>query len=613
MPRGSTRSSASGRAGICEPPVAPSALPPRSAASGPAGPDPRPRLGTPSSQVVALKVLRRYSWFVLWPALLFALPIALALPFALWQGASPAAWRSIAVDPQLPRAFLLSLVTALVSTALALALSLWLVTQLHGTRAWQALARALGPLLALPHAAFAIGLALLVMPAGVLARLLAAPLGWTSPPDWPTVNDPWGLGLVLVLVAKETPFLLWNAVALLARPELDQALRGWLASGRTLGYSDAALWWRALWPLLLPRLAWPLLAVLAYGLTVVDLALIVGPASPPTLAMLAWQALQDGDPARNAEGAAQAVLLALALAVLVALGWRLAPPLRRAWHAWACNGQRRAARPVARRAARASAAALLALYAAVALLLALSSFSGVWTFPALAPQSWTGAAWAQVAARLDTLALSAALGACAALGALALVLAWFEATPPGWDRRAMPLVLAPLIVPPLLLMVGLYGLALPLRLDGTVVGLGWVHTLMALPYVFVALAPAWRSFDARYEHTALALGRSRAAFWWRIKLPLLAAPVAAALAVGFAVSVAQYLPTQFIGTGRQATVTTEAVTLAAGGQRHTAAAFALLQALLPMLGFALAAAVARRQRLRIEGMKTCPTDGARAG
>lgn len=486
------------------------------------------------------------------------------------------------------------------------------MTHLQGTRAWAGLARALGPLLALPHAAFAIGLALLVMPAGVVARVLALPFGWTTPPDWPTVNDPWAVGLVLVLVAKETPFLLWNTVALLARPELAAQVRGWLASGRTLGYAEAALWWRVLWPLLLPRLAWPLLAVLAYGLTVVDLALIVGPASPPTLALLAWQALMDGDALRNAEGAAQALLLALALALLVVLAALLVRPLRRTWHAWAVNGRRAIARRAPRVVARAALCALLALYAIVAGLLVLSSFTGVWTFPSLLPQSWTGAAWAQVQSSLGVLGLSAALGAFAALAALALVLAWFESTPPRWDDRVMPLVLAPLVVPALLLMVGLYTLALPVRLDGTHAGLAWVHTLMALPYVFVALAPAWRSYDARFEHTALALGRSRAAFWWRIKLPMLAAPAAAALAVGFAVSVAQYLPTQFIGAGRHATVTTEAVTLAAGGQRHGAAAFALLQALLPLLGFALAAALGRRQRLRIEAMATPATDDPRA-
>ena len=126
----------------------------------------------------------------------------------------------------------------------------------------------------------------------------------------------------------------------------------------------------------------------------------------------------------------------------------------------------------------------------------------------------------------------------------------------------MPLVLAPLVLPQLLLLVGLYRGALALQLDGTLVGLAWVHLLMVLPYAFTALAPAWRSFDRRYEWSALTLGRSRRAFWWQVKGPLLAAPLASALAIGFAVSVAQYLSTQFIGAGRHATLTTEAVTLA---------------------------------------------------
>jgi putative thiamine transport system permease protein len=535
-------------------------------------------------------------WAALAPPLL---PLAAALAAALWQAAAADAWRALGRDPALPGALRLSVGTALAATLASLALTLWLVTHLHATRAWGRLARALGPLLALPHAAFAIGLALLVMPAGLIARLLAPLLGWDTPPDWPTVNDPRGIGLVLVLVAKETPFLLWNAVALLARPELAPRLRGWLASAATLGYGTAAAWWRLLWPLLLPRLAWPLLAVLAYGISVVDLALIVGPASPPTLAVLAWQALQDADPQRNAQGAAAALVLALALAVLAGLGrWGaqgLAALLRRR----AASGQRdRQRRPAAAaassRAARAAFGALLALYAAVLLLLASSSATGVWRFPALLPQSWTGAAWEQVARSAATLQLSAGLGAVAALAALALVLLWLESAPPHWDARAMPLLLAPLLVPPLLTMLGLYTLALPLHLDGSLTGLAWAHVLAATPYVFVALAPAWRDFDPRYESCARSLGRSRLAFLWHVKRPLLAAPMAAALAVGFAVSVAQYLPTVLIGAGRHASLTTEAVTLASGGQRHTAAAFALLQALLPLTGFALAAWVGRR-------------------
>jgi putative thiamine transport system permease protein len=80
---------------------------------------------------------------------------------------------------------------------------------------------------------------------------------------------------------------------------------------------------------------------------------------------------------------------------------------------------------------------------------------------------------------------------------------------------------------------------------------------------------------------------------WQVKWPLLRAALAASLALGFAVSVAQYLPTLYVGAGRFNTVTTEAVTLAAGGQRSLTAAYAWLQWLLPVLMFALAARLGR--------------------
>ena len=74
----------------------------------------------------------------------------------------------------------------------------------------------------------------------------------------------------------------------------------------------------------------------------------------------------------------------------------------------------------------------------------------------------------------------------------------------------------------------------------------------------------------------------------RIKLALLLRPVLIAAAVGFAVSVAQFLPTQFIGAGRLSTLTTEALSLAAGGNRRVVGLFAIVLAALPLIGFALA-------------------------
>ena len=63
-----------------------------------------------------------------------------------------------------------------------------------------------------------------------------------------------------------------------------------------------------------------------------------------------------------------------------------------------------------------------------------------------------------------------------------------------------------------------------------------------------------------------------------------------------AVSVAQYLPTLYVGEGRFSTVTTEAVTLASGGQRSLVAAYAWLQWLIPVLGFSLAAWLGKPRR-----------------
>src|SRR3546814_11495974 len=82
---------------------------------------------------------------------------------------------------------------------------------------------------------------------------------------------------------------------------------------------------------------------------------------------------------------------------------------------------------------------------------------------------------------------------------------------------------------------------------------------------------------------------------------MLLRPVLLALAVGFAVSVTQYLPTLFVGGGRFVTLTTEAVGLAAGGDRRIIGVYAFLQALLPLLAFAAALALPRlllRRRAR---------------
>lgn len=529
--------------------------------------------------------------------LFFGLPLLAALGHGLAQALDPAAWRALFAEPALLRALALSLGVALLATALALALLLWCVAALHGRRAWDWLQAALGSVLAVPHAAFAIGVGLWLMPSGWLARLLAPAFGWTAPPDVASVQDPWGLGLALALAAKELPFLLWCLLALLARAGQAALLQRQLQCGRSLGYGSVTLWWRVIWPQLLPQLAWPLAAVWAYALTVVDMALVLGPARPPTLAMLAWAWLQEAEPARQRLGAAASALLALvALAglVLAAGAWQAG---RGPWLRLATRGDR----PPPRRTGWLAGGLLgglgLAYGAALGMLVAMS-FVVRWPFPALWPQALGLQAWQAVLGSAHTLGVTLGLALASAAAGVVLALAWLESSPPHWDARAAWCVFVPLWWPGVLLAAGLYGALLPWGLDGRWAGVWLAHVLYTVPYAFVALAPAHRAFDPRYRQVARALGCGGAAFLWQVKWPMLQAPLAAAFAVGFAVSVAQFLVTQFVGAGLWATVTTEALTLASGGQRDRVAAFALLQALLPALVFGAAAALSRAQARR---------------
>ncbi len=551
-------------------------------------------MGAPLRRVTALShpaPRRRWGAGVL--LALVAVPVLWTAFEALRAGSQPAAWRTLAQDPALVQASLLTLWTGLASTLLAWWGAALLLARGFVRQRLARLLRGLPVMLATPHAALAIGLLFLLAPSGWLLRALSPWLtGFDSPPPWPTTQDPWGLGLIAALVIKEIPFLLWTAATQLQRDDVRQRWRAEHALAQTLGYAPRRAFWLVLWPQLATRMRWPLLAVLAYGLTVVDMALVIGPASPPTLAVLAWQWLQDADPATYAQGAAAGVLLALMVLACSSL-WLSAQRLQRRALA---HGQGVRGSATQAQGSDIGVWLLVGVYAAVLLALAVGSVSGVWAFPAVWPQSLTAAAWEQVAQSGGTIRTTLWLAMGSSAIALMWSVAWLEVAPRRWDNALRPVLYLPLVLPAVLWVVGLYGVGLQLRLEGQVSGLLIAHTLMVLPYVLLSLSPAYLGFDPRYAQLNASLGRSGWAFLLRVKWPLLKRSIASAAAVGFAVSVAQYLPTLYVGAGRFASVTTEAVTLASGGQRSLTSAYAGLQLALPVLAFALAAWLGRPRR-----------------
>lgn len=489
-----------------------------------------------------------------------------------WSGFGGAVW--------------LSLKVGLVSTALALALTYGLLAATQGTRALHLIERALAPLLAIPHAAAALGLAFVIAPSGWLMRLVAPVAGFDRPPDWLIVQDPGGWALILGLVTKEVPFLLLMALAALRAARASDRM----ILARSLGYGRMTGWAKSVLPAIHTRLRLPVLAVLAYSMSVVDMAVILGPTRPPTLAVQVVIWANDPDLARRLIASAGAMAQLGVVLVGLALwlgGERLVATWGRRWAEGGARGGRdRALRGVVYGAGVVLAGALVL----GTLGLAVWSFAGLWRFPDIWPDSLTLRHWqAQGPAVWRATALTALIALAAAGIALIATLALFHARAlRGLPAQAGVWVWLPLLVPQVAFVPGLALLALVAGVDGTAPAVMAVHLVFVLPYVVLALAGPWNGWDRRMGAMGATLGAGAARQFWALRLPMLSRALAAALALGFAVSVAQYLPTLLVGGGRVTTLTTEAVALSSGQNRRIIGVWALAQMALPMAGFALA-------------------------
>jgi putative thiamine transport system permease protein len=187
---------------------------------------------------------------------------------------------------------------------------------------------------------------------------------------------------------------------------------------------------------------------------------------------------------------------------------------------------------------------------------------------------------------LASSATSLALAAAATLAGLLMTLAALQGES-GQQGRLETLVYLPLIVPQVVFLPGIATALLTLPVP-PLLAVAAGHLVFVLPYVFLALAGPFRAWDGRMAAVATTLGAGPWRILLKLRLPMLAGPLAAAGAIGFAVSIGQYLPTLLLGGGRVATLTTEAVALASGANRRILGAYGLLQAFWPALVFALA-------------------------
>ncbi|MGC6516586.1 MAG: ABC transporter permease [Candidatus Puniceispirillaceae bacterium] len=446
--------------------------------------------------------------------------------------------------------------------------------------------RLMGPLIALPHATIAIALLFLLAPSGFLVRLISPELtGWTRPPAFGFVPDQTGWLLIIGLMVKEIPFLLFIALAQSQR----LAITSYQQVGMSFGYQPVVVWAFGIWPQIYRQMRLPILAVLAYSLSVVDMALILGPTLPPPLSVLVLQGFHDADLQIRLPASAGALIQILI--ILAGVGtWFIGEKIVRFLMRLALSHGLRL------RGFASFIGLCFLLISAVFLLLCIGLFAiGLWAFANRWSfgDKWPGdfglRYWHSQALSGSVVTDSILIACLASFICVAVAAFWLE-----WiarDKRAVAMVTAilftPLFVPQISLLFGLQVALSWSYLDGRIGTVIFVHCLYILPYVWLVLAPAYEAHDERYMQLGHMMGYRRLQRFWKIRLPMLAYSFGSAVILGFAVSFALYVPSVFSGAGQITTLTMEAVTQAASGSRGATAQAAFLQMALPFICFLL--------------------------
>ncbi len=490
----------------------------------------------------------------------------------------------------------LSIATGLVSTLLAFVVTLMILAAFFNSVWLDRIQQILSPILVIPHAAAAIAVGFLIAPSGMISRLFSPWLsGWELAPNGIFPHDPYGISIILGLTLKELPFLLLMALGALAQPELGKKLRSQHKVALNLGYCPMTAFFKVILPSLYPLLRLPLLAVLAYASSSVEMPLILGPNTPPTLAVAIMQWFNDVDLNLRIKASAGALLQLALTGGLLAL-WLLGEKLVKCLFCESLTNGRREYGGAYWQTITGVVTVSVIVFIGLALLgLVFWSIAGFWRFPTALPDSFTLLHWQSAAMQVgEPLFNTLFIGIITTLIAISLTLLCLESEQIKGkllSRFTSLIIYIPLLVPSIAFLFGLVWIQQLLAVQ--VIFISYInviiaHLLFVLPYVFLSLASSYRQLDSRFAIVAASLGTKPCKVFLKVKLPQLCAPILIAAALGLAISFGQYLPTLLAGGGRITTITTEAITLANGASRRTSAVYALMQMLLPLIGFILA-------------------------
>ena len=161
-------------------------------------------------------------------------------------------------------------------------------------------------------------------------------------------------------------------------------------------------------------------------------------------------------------------------------------------------------------------------------------------------------AW--IDATLFSLQIATMTAISATFVGIAAALALVRGRVPGGETL-QTLLLAPLIVPHVIVAIAVYAQFAPLGLTGTRLGFVLIHTSLAVPYVVIIVSAALQRLPPSLEMAALNLGASRWQALREVTLPLIAPAIGAGAVFAFLASFDETVVSFFISGVEHKTVT----------------------------------------------------------
>ena len=490
----------------------------------------------------------------------------------------------------------LSLFTGVGSTLLAMAGAFLLLATFYQSSWLEKVQGLLSPFLVFPHAAAAIALLFVLSPSGIFARFMV--LGGNDGPHIAGSSffpyDEFGFSVLLALSLKELPFIILMALSVMSQPLIKKKLLGYVNVGSSLGYSPTASFFKLVAPSIFTQIKLPILAVLVFATSNVEIPLILGSNNPSTLAVAIMHWFNHIDLSMRLLASGAAVLQVAVSGVALLLFFAVEHFFMYLGKQSLMKGRRHGADALVRGIGYGIVSLYVILISTVIYAVVMYSIAKHWPFPALLPEGVTFLHWGTALEALATpLVNSLLLGMLVSTSAMLLVLFTLESEQLKPAARhansafSISLFL-PLLVPGVAFLYGLVWFQ-QLVLQNAV----WFHTYIAhmvyvVPYVFLSMAVAYRKFDNRYAMVAQSLGKTPWQVFYRIKLPLMLNAILVAWALGLAISFSQYLPTLLASGGTIATITTEAVASVSGSSTRLTAVYVIIQGAMPLIGFVIA-------------------------